>query len=69
MFDARVRFRAPPEWAQRKREMLAEQQRKAKQAKQRKEQDEHRAALERQEAARLQRLNRMHLDDASEAGQ
>jgi len=52
-------FKAPPEWAQRKRAMQEERRAKAKRARQNAETKQHLAAVERQEAARMQRLNKM----------
>jgi len=62
MYSASLR-RSPPEWAARKREMLAEARRKAKQALARAEREQHLATVEKQEKARLRKLDGMRLAD------
>jgi hypothetical protein len=52
-------FKAPPEWAEKKRARMIEEQRKARQARNNQARQQHLAETEKREAARLARLNRM----------
>lgn len=71
MYDAKGMFRAPPEWAERKRARAAEAERRARQARQSEEAERHREELAKQAAERQRRFEQMPTiarpaDDAAE---